>query len=142
MTQKSYFGNLWIWKYFESLTKVELQKTLIVNFRHLKVFCMHVIFLAFNMTPLPNGQFTNVSSKNRLRIFSRIQMVANIFLALPKTFFFLNRIYEWWRDWQEICTTPIEWRKNTGPHISTCQYSVEEIYFTKFKTRKQVSLTF
>ena len=95
MTQKSYFRNLWIWKYFESLTKVELQKTLIVNFRRLKVFCMHVIFLAFNMTPLPNGQFTNVSSKNRLRIFSRIQMVANIFSWLCQKHFFFSQQDLW-----------------------------------------------
>ena len=51
---------------------------------------MNVIFLAFNMTPLPNGQFTNVSSKNRLRIFSRIQMVANIFSWLCQKHFFFS----------------------------------------------------
>ena len=117
-----------------------MQKTLIVNFRRLKVFCMHVIFLAFNMTPLPNGQFTNVSSKKSPTYFFKNPDGSKyFFLALPKTFFFLNRIYEWWRDWQEICTTPIEWRKNTGPHISTCQYSVEEIYFTKFKSGEHFS---
>ena len=56
---------------------------------------MHACYFPFNMTPLPNGQFTNVSSKNRLRIFSRIQMVANIFSWLCQKHFFFSQQDLW-----------------------------------------------